>query len=284
MEFNSIPFTNSVHNFLTIFSYISSHPLFSTIVTLYTLILIYAPSFFLGIVVSPVFNSAGIILLFLLKLGANEKSETESDYLESRVFDHTDKHYEHITSLEQRFLDLVESHQKQTFFNQDLGLEFNSHDDYSLVSSHVVERVETRMEMSSNQVDTTMNFHKWNMKAPLEIIYEAYEGVDEEDDDDDDDDDNENMVCIDKHLSKFDNYPSLSTYYSESETDSSSDDDFLMIKNLETYKSMFSKWEDYDREELMEISIDYKKKNIEFCLVDEDNLIEIEIFPRQIEV
>ncbi|KAL9999132.1 hypothetical protein Hdeb2414_s0503g00906571 [Helianthus debilis subsp. tardiflorus] len=277
------------------FSALSSHPLFSTIVTLYTLILLYAPSLFIRILLSPVLNSTGIILLFLLKLGANETLEKESNCLEPKVLD------EQLTSLEQRFLDLVdrnqthkESHQMQAEVEHDLGPGLNPQDDhykwelldkYSIQSSsQVVDKGDPRMELDSKQVNATMKFLKWNMKAPLEIIYEAYEGEEEEDEDEEEkeDDNNEmNMVDRDKHFSEIERYSSLSMYYPESETDSSSDDDFPMNKKWETHESVFFKWEkeDDDREELIEISVDlYEKRSIELCRAEEDNLIEIDIF------
>ncbi|KAJ0438639.1 hypothetical protein HanHA300_Chr16g0616351 [Helianthus annuus] len=278
------------------FSTLSSHPLFSTIVTLYTLILLYAPSLFIKIVLSPVLNSTGIILLFLLKLGANERLEKESNCFQPKVLD------EQLTSLEQRFLDLVdrnqthkESHQMQAEVKHDLGPGLNPQDDhykwelldkYSIQSSsQVVDKVDPRMELDSKQVNATMKFLKWNMKAPLEIIYEAYEGEEEEDEEEEekeDDNNNEmNMVYRDKHFSEIERYPSLSMYYPESETDSSSDDDFPMNKKWETHESVFFKWEkeDDDREELIEISVDlYEKRSIELMRAEEDNLIEIDIF------
>ncbi|MFS7892046.1 hypothetical protein Hanom_Chr00s000479g01645821 [Helianthus anomalus] len=277
------------------FSTLSSHPLFSTIVTLYTLILLYAPSLFIRILLSPVLNSTGIILLFLLKLGANERLEKESNCLEPKVLD------EQLTSLEQRFLDLVdrnqthkESHQMQAEVEHDLGPGLNPQDDhykwelldkYSIQSSsQVVDKGDPRMELDSKQVNATMKFLKWNMKAPLEIIYEAYEGeeeVEEDDEDNNNNDDEMNMVYRDKHFSGIERCPSLSMYYPESETDSLSDDDFPMNKKWETHESMFFKWEkeDDDREELIEISVDlYDKRSIELWRTEEDNLIEIDIF------
>ncbi|MFS7898899.1 hypothetical protein Hanom_Chr00s033990g01771221 [Helianthus anomalus] len=285
------------------FSTLSSHPLFSTIVTLYTLILLYAPSLFIRILLSPVLNSTGIILLFLLKLGTNERLEKESNCFQPKVLDHKDGH-EQLTSLEQRFLDLVdrnqthkESHQMQAEVEHDLGPGLNPQDDhykwelldkYSIQSSsQVVDKGDPRMELDSKQVNATMKFLKWNMKAPLEIIYEAYEGEEEEEEEEDGEDNNNNnndemnMVYRDKHFSVIERCPSLSMYYPESETDSSSDDDFPMNKKWETHESVFFKWEkeDDDREELIEISVDlYDKRSIELWRTEEDNLIEIDIF------
>ncbi|KAK9065326.1 hypothetical protein SSX86_016709 [Deinandra increscens subsp. villosa] len=362
MEFNSIPFIsfiNSIHFFST-FSCFCSHPLFSTLVTLYTLILLYAPTFFLRVVLSPVFNSTGIILLFLLKLGANERLgndlsfqelrtldsslserlEEESNGLEPRILDHKDKHYEKSSnqcddltlysyfgpksiSLEQSSFDFIdhdeididfkakvdlgygsnqndtesgcnsslnlESNHMNLELEHDLGMESNSQDDgftwdlldaNSMESSQVVEKGEMRMEMGAMQVDTTMKFLEWNMKAPLEIIYEAYEGEEEENKDINEN----NMVSTDKYTLGYERYPSLSMYYLEGETDSSSDDDFPINKKWEAHESVFFKWEEVEREELIEISLDFHgKRSIDFCQDEEDNLIEIDISPQKIE-
>ncbi|GJV60768.1 hypothetical protein Tco_1466868 [Tanacetum coccineum] len=70
-------------------------------------------------------------------------------------------------------------------------------------------------------MDTTMKILEWNMKAPLEIIYEAYEGEEEDEVNNDN-----NMVSNDKEIVGCERYPSLSLYYPES--DSSWDGDFPM--------------------------------------------------------
>ncbi|KAI3498851.1 hypothetical protein L1887_34637 [Cichorium endivia] len=338
---------NSVHHLFSKLSCLCSHPLFSTIVTLYTLILLYIPSFFLRIALSPVLNSTGIILISLLRLGTlqkesrfldssdNERSEKESSSLESGVPDSNlilcSSFAPKSKSTESKLLDIVaqnETHaefepksgldleRKETHvqFEHDMGLESNS-----MESSQVMEERETtyepksgldlecnqthvefehnmglesnsmetpqalegepKIEMDPKQVDTTMAFLEWNMRAPLEIIYEAYEG---EEDDDDDEESNENhAVSNDKQDAVCQRYPSLLMYYPDSETDSSSDGEFPMNEKWETHESVFFKWEDEEeeREELIEISLDhYGKKTVEFCHVEEDNLIEIDLF------
>ncbi|GKB77147.1 hypothetical protein Tco_0944042 [Tanacetum coccineum] len=70
-------------------------------------------------------------------------------------------------------------------------------------------------------MDTTMQILEWNMKAPLEIIYEAYEGEEEDEVNNDN-----NMVSNDKEIVGCERYPSLSLSYPES--DSSWDGDFPM--------------------------------------------------------
>ncbi|CAI9265784.1 unnamed protein product [Lactuca saligna] len=429
MEFNSI------HHLFPKSSSPCSHPLFSIIVTLYTLILLYIPSFFISIALSPVLNSTGIILISLLRLGVNnlqkesrvldssdnERLAKESNSLESRVLDCNDNQSNLLSyskfspkskSLESRLIDFLaqnqthaefepksvldlECNETHVGFEHDMVLESNSieiessqvikegpiyepksclglecnethvkyehvmgsesnsmestqaiveggstyepksgldlkcnethvefeHDmvleSNSIESSHVIEGGPTYepkssldlecnkthvkyehdmgleftstespqavqggpkvMETGPKEVDTTMAFLEWNMRAPLEIIYEAYEGEEE-----DDEDSNENHeVSNDKHDVGCERYPSLLMYYPDSETDSSSDGDFPMNEKWETHESVFFKWEDEEeeREELIEISLDhYGKRSIECCHVEEDNLIEIDLF------
>ncbi|KAL4585519.1 hypothetical protein LXL04_010140 [Taraxacum kok-saghyz] len=403
---------NSVHHLFSKLSFLCSSPLFSTIVTLYTLILLYIPSLFLSIALSPVLNSTGIILISLLRLGA-DKLENESRVfyyrenesvgkefgLESRVLDCEENRSEFILcsrlapesdSMESRFLDLVaenqthvelgskfgldlewnethmefehdmelesdsmessqvieeggpkyepksglesECNQTHVGFDHSMELESNSMESSQMIedlecnsieSSQLIEEgvptydpksildlkcnqthvefehdvglesnsIESsqaikgnpKMETNIKQVDTTMAFLEWNMRTPLEIIYEAYEGEEEEYEDDEESNYNENHeVSNNKHDVGIERYPSLLMYYPDSETDSSSGDDFPMNEKWERHESVFFKWEDEEeeeREELIEISLDhYGKRSIEFCHVEEDNLIEIDLF------
>lgn len=115
-----------------------------------------------------------------------------------------------------------------------------------------------------NPVYTDPFVEYWDLKAPLEIIYEAYEGEDE-------DDRNAGFLGIEK-------YPSLSLYYPESDTDSSSDGGFPAIGDWESPEKMGFRWEDEDREGLIEIALDGKRRT-QFFNFEEDNLIEIDISP-----
>nr|XP_043624134.1 uncharacterized protein LOC122595763 [Erigeron canadensis] len=363
MECNSIPFIsfiNFIHHCFLKCSFICSNPLFSTIVALYTLILLYAPSFFLRILLNPILNTTGITLICLLRLGANERSrkesvlesktidssaynrlENESSYLGSIDLDHKDIHDEWLsidgdnlctysslviesTSLEPTFLDFIdqthvdecdgikdlggesnqnnaklesnssldiESNQMHVELEHDLGSEskflakyqkWDYLDTNFMESSQVV--IEERKQMDSKQVDTKMKFLEWSIKAPLEIIYEAYEGEEEQQQEEEIGENNEpKFISSDKQAAGCERYPSLSMYYPESETDSSSDDDFQMNEDWDSQDRVFVKWEEEldDREELIEISLDgyYGQTSSEFSHADEDNMIEIDIFP-----
>ncbi|CAH1420318.1 unnamed protein product [Lactuca virosa] len=178
----------------------------------------------------------------------------ESNSIESSQVIEGGPTYEPKSSLD---LECNETHVK---YEHDMGLEFTSTE-----SPQAVQGGPKILETGPKQVDTTMAFLEWNMRAPLEIIYEAYEG------EEDDEDSNENHeVSNDKHDVGYERYPSLLMYYPDSETDSSSDGDFPMNEKWETHESVFFKWEDEEeeREELIEISLDhYGKRKVEFSLL-----------------
>ena len=71
-------------------------------------------------------------------------------------------------------------------------------------------------------------------------------------------------------------YPSLSLYYPESDSDSSSSEtDFLAIGEWVSSEKICYRWEEEDREGLIEIALD--KRDLDFHGEEEENLIEIDI-------
>lgn len=120
----------------------------------------------------------------------------------------------------------------------------------------------------------------WNVRAPLEVIYEEYGEGEDEDENEEEEDRNDGILNekIERRVLGIERYPSLSMYYPESDSDSSSEGDFEVIGNWESSEGAFFKWNEEDREELIEIALD-GKRNCGVCLVEEDNLIEIDIFP-----
>nr|GEX22115.1 hypothetical protein CTI12_AA453190 [Tanacetum cinerariifolium] len=193
-----------------------------------------------------------------------ERLEKESKSLESSALDNKDNYCEGLpndgsnlnsylvlasNSLEPKGVEIVDEKQAHVEFevkkdssleaNQDhaefmprYGSESSSQDDYhkwELLDDNFMgsSQVEAKRERDPNQMDTTMKILEWNMKAPLEIIYEAYEGEEEEDEENNDN----NMVSNDKEIVGCERYPSLSLYYPESDTDSSSDSNFPMDAN-----------------------------------------------------
>ncbi|XP_038883304.1 uncharacterized protein LOC120074292 [Benincasa hispida] len=124
---------------------------------------------------------------------------------------------------------------------------------------------------SSASASFEKSFVQWNVRAPLEVIYEDYEEEEEEEEAQDNKDDPEP-----RRTRSIQWYPSLSLYYPETDSDSSS------VDEMENVCFMWDE-EDEDRDELIEIDLDNKKKKppSEFFQLEpeEDNLIEIDISP-----
>ncbi|KAL5772551.1 hypothetical protein ACOSQ2_012475 [Xanthoceras sorbifolium] len=134
-------------------------------------------------------------------------------------------------------------------------------------------------------------FVEWNVRAPLEVIYETYEGEEGEDQRDESKDPNNDGK--DSPRFGLERHPSLSLYYPESDSDSSSDGDF----DWGSLESVCFRWEDEDREGLIEIALDdgvdnssynnnnnNKKTDLDHLVEnfhgeEENNLIEIDISP-----
>ncbi|GMH15872.1 hypothetical protein Nepgr_017713 [Nepenthes gracilis] len=117
------------------------------------------------------------------------------------------------------------------------------------------------------------SFVEWSVSAPLEVIYEAYEGEEGEND----------GGCDGAEGTRFspimERYPSLSRYYPESDSDCSSEDgEFPRIEEWDSPESVRFRWEEEEEEEregLIEIALDGKTE--EDILAEEENLIEINI-------
>lgn len=116
----------------------------------------------------------------------------------------------------------------------------------------------------------------WEVKAPLEVIYEEYDEGEEAEEDQNEKE--ENKKCVDSPK-----YPLLSQYYRESESgsesESSSESGFPAIGRRWSPENGCFEWEEEDKEGLIEIALDGgKKMEMEFQF-EEDNLIEIDISP-----
>ncbi|PNY14912.1 hypothetical protein L195_g011601 [Trifolium pratense] len=223
----------------------SSNPLFSCIVTFCTLVYLYLPHLFSKIVLSPVITLTGILLLTILRLGATQKSHHE----EQKENQH--KH-ESIVEEENRASKCREEEEKE---KQSSPCFINSNE------------IEVNSEMG---FESSSCFVEWNVRAPLEVIYEEYEG-EEKCDDSNEKEENSNMGIS--------SYASLSRYYPESDSDSSSEGGSPAIEDWDSPEE----WEEEDREGLIEIALDgnnmmMKKKELEFQY-EEENLIEIDISP-----
>lgn len=248
----SVKFFSQTMNFLEkTLSYLSSlcsDPLFSSIVTLYTLILLYFPSLFLRIIFSPVLISTGIILLLLLRYGAIQRIQEEFNSTESQSQLQPSPNQNH----------------KLSSIEIDSDSEFESGPDPKPFFADC--------------------FFEWNVRAPLEVIYEAYEGEEEDENDDVLNEKQDNDVLNekqDKRVLGIDRHPSLSLYYPESDTDCSSDDDSPVMEDWDSPERMCFRWDEEDKGGLIEISLEGKRA-MEFFHAEEDNLIEIDISPARI--
>ncbi|QCD76684.1 hypothetical protein DEO72_LG1g305 [Vigna unguiculata] len=231
---------------LSFLSVHSSQPLFSCILTFCFLILLYLPHLFWKIVLSPVLILSGLLLLLLLRLGAIQRSQNEENKIpverepiaiEENRGDRDEKQGNPIEPVEADSLDHVYrwvTGQSQLEPKSQAGLRSSSRFDES--------------------------FMEWNVKAPLEVIYEG-EGEETEQDQ------NAN------HGEGIFRYPSLSRYYPETDSDSSSESGFPATDN------MCFRWDEEDREGLIEIALDGCKKREVGFQFEEENLIEIDISP-----
>ncbi|GLT45610.1 hypothetical protein SLA2020_194310 [Shorea laevis] len=215
-------------------SRITSDPLFSCIITFYVLILLYFPhGFSLKILVPPVFIITASILLSLLRFRANQKFQTEN---------------------------------KQIFCKSEEPDQF-SEETCKWVGHKIEEDSEINKGFYSYELTRSFEetFVEWDVKAPLEVIYEGYEG--EEEAVGNQNDEKEPARLIER-------YPSLSLYYPETDSDSSSEADFPVSCEWLSPEKMGFRWEEEDKEGLIELALD--KKELEFH-GEEDNLIEIDI-------
>lgn len=106
----------------------------------------------------------------------------------------------------------------------------------------------------------------------MEVIYEDYE--EEEEDEGENRDKEFPEPGVAPRIESIERYPSLSLYYPETDSDCSS------VDEMENVCFMWDE-EDEDRDELIEIALDNKKKPSQFfeSEPEEDNLIEIHISP-----
>ncbi|KAK4711288.1 hypothetical protein R3W88_005801 [Solanum pinnatisectum] len=255
----------------------SQYPLFSTIVTLYTIIFIYFPT----IAASPLIISTSVLLLSLLRLGAAQRisqqknKKPESEILSLQIppdFGHSTKCENDSVLDPDPNSDPIDSNvdssncEKDSVFEPDLEERIFHADESSVDSSCEKDSV---LEPESRPFYGDC-FVEWNVRAPLEVIYEAYEGEEEEDGEYTEEKGDEELRVIEK-------YASLSMYYPETDTDtdSSSDGDSPVIGNWDSPENVCFQWDDEDREELIEIELDCKRNSE----VEEENLIEIDLSP-----
>ncbi|KAK7327971.1 hypothetical protein VNO77_22065 [Canavalia gladiata] len=231
-------------------SVICSNPLFSCIVTFCTLILLYLPHLFWRIVFSPVLILSGVLLLFILRLGALQRSENEAK--ENTGESEPIANEENRTNREEKQGKPVETEETESLDQV-----------YQWVTSQSKIGLKSQMgfEPSSHFEES---FVEWNVKAPLEVIYEGEET-------EQDTNEKQDVGIL--------RYPSLSRYYPETDSDSSSESEFPAMENWDSPENVSFRWDEEDREGLIEIALDgCKKRAVEFHF-EEENLIEIDISP-----
>ncbi|GMI93377.1 hypothetical protein like AT4G21500 [Hibiscus trionum] len=204
---------------------ITGDPLFSCLITLSVLILLYFPHGF-SLLFSPVIVLTASLLLSLLRLGATQRIETENRQKGSVT----------------RVAKLEEEEETE---------------------SAPVELKSATSPTCKNEPDLILRsleerFVEWDVRAPLEVIYEEFEGGEEGKD--------PNLDLDQRQTRGVERYSSLSLYYPESDSDSSSEEEELDFPAIGEWVS----WE----EGLIEIALD--KREIDFHGED-DNLIEIDI-------
>ncbi|KAL6562185.1 hypothetical protein OROGR_003192 [Orobanche gracilis] len=231
---------NSVKESVT---FLSSNPLFSATISLYTLLLLYFPYSVLQFIFSPVVFSTLIVLLYLLRLGASQKPRLEKDGADPTGSNST------------QALPQVAGESSDRDQSLDSPVSGCEHDPNRNCSPFYAD-----------------SFIEWDVRAPLEVIYEEYEGEEAEEND---------AVCNSKRESEMNiihRYASLSLFYPESDSDDSSEGDSLQTdRDWDSPKNMCFRWEEEDhRNGMIEIALDAERMNSE---VDEDNLIEIDLSP-----
>ncbi|XP_010538334.1 PREDICTED: uncharacterized protein LOC104812719 [Tarenaya hassleriana] len=220
---------------------------FSCTIPLYCLILLYFPQDFLRFLLSPVLLITGALLVSLLRLGSTRDSDSRPG--------------------------------KSSGNRGNPGVERTEE---SGVSTREPEwsscKAESDMGFDQNP-DFVDNFVEWNVRAPLEVIHEAYSEEDEDEEDD-------RSVVGEKdptRLGRMERFPSLSLCYPESDSDSSSESDFPAMCGWVTPENVRYRWEEDEGEGLIEIRLDEqhnKGKQVEYDFhAEEESLIEIDLSP-----
>uniref|UniRef100_A0A7N2LDS9 Uncharacterized protein n=2 Tax=Quercus lobata TaxID=97700 RepID=A0A7N2LDS9_QUELO len=249
-----------VDSFSNLLSPISSSPLFSSIVSFYTLIILYFPHLFLRIAFSPVLILTGILLFTLLRLGAAQRLLENEKFTDYTLHVQTDPPEESKSKSQSQISEPE-------------------------ITEQVTCRSETESETKTDPItcfEVSFSFVEWNVRAPLEVIYEEREAEEAEEDRKDDYSDPNPTRKFGLERSS-----SLSLYYPESDSDDSSDDsdlgDFPVIGEWSSPESACLAWEEEDREGLIEIALDHGDKKCSGSDLDlgfhveEENLIEIDI-------
>ncbi|KAK8664797.1 hypothetical protein V6N13_084571 [Hibiscus sabdariffa] len=206
---------------------ITGDPLFSCIVTLSVLTLLYFPHGF-SLLFSPVLVLTASLLLSLLRLGATQRIQTEEKGSAARVAELEEEEETEPAPVELKWA----------------ACKNDPDPDLDLTKRSLEER-----------------FVEWDVRAPLDVIYEEFEG------------DEEGKYPNLDQTRGIERYSSLSLYYPETDSDSDSSSSSSSEMDFPAMGKWVS-WEEEDREGMIEIALD--KREIDFHGED-DNLIEIDI-------
>ncbi|XP_010057724.2 uncharacterized protein LOC104445523 [Eucalyptus grandis] len=202
-------------------SSLSAHPLFSAALAFYALVLLYFPRIFLRVLLSPVLALTALSLLALLRLGAAQRAREPEGSAAAEECG-------------------VRAEEKSGELRRDSCRADGPRSEVGFAPS-------ARYECS---------FAVWDVKAPLDVIYEEYEGEGDEEEDDCDCDGGGGGGF---GFGGLERYPSLSMCYPESDSDSESlspGGDFGF--GFESPENGVFRWdsEDGGGEGMIEISLD----------------------------
>ncbi|GAB2298731.1 hypothetical protein Dimus_032805 [Dionaea muscipula] len=226
-------------------SSLSSSPLFSSIVTLYTLILLYFPYSLLKILFSPVLISTAILLLSLLWLGAYQKTQQiQENGKPDQPQSESQSKPQHSSSSGQ-------------FTNSESG------------------------SGSSSDPKLSYAFVQWDVSAPLEVIYEAAcEGEEEEDDGILKMEEETRPANMERYPSLSRYYPETDPDSEDDEIEEDGEWEFTGIGGWDSPdRVLFRCGDEEERDDgLIEIALDGGVRKVE---LEEENLIEIDFLRRE---
>lgn len=219
------------------------NPIFSIVISFYCLILLYLPHLFLSFVFSPVLISTAVLLGTLFRLGStkHEKEEIFQTAIEEQIW-------------VQPKTDLgLAVQQKDAIFTPEI--------EEAGTKEAVMNRVDGEKGFVRNP-DLSEMFPEWNRNGPLEVIYEEYEGEEDED-----------SPEKDRRYMGVNGFLSSSFDYSDSDS-SEGESPERFPPAWDSPENLCFLWE--EKEGLIEIPLGLKP-TVGFEL-EEENLIEINLF------
>ncbi|KAF3784701.1 hypothetical protein EJ110_NYTH29774 [Nymphaea thermarum] len=296
----------------------NSNPLISIFVCFHLLVLLYAPHLFLRLLLSPVLICTGVLLAGILHLGATKKQkQLESTTKKQELLESTTQKQKQLESpksaveiedkdcvkeeaREDRECEKEEAREDRECEKEE-AREDRDCEKEEAREDRECEKEEAREHRECEKEDAQEDrkyekeeerepevvfqrerrfsdiFVEWHRRAPLEVIYEDSEGEKDEEAGDRP----ERPPAARERVETC----SLSLCYPDSDSDSSSDDGFPVIDEWEHPENRYFRWEEEKDDGLIEIPIFLggdrcrsEGRGPGFFPVDEDNLIEIDLF------